>query len=134
MVVRTVCAHGPWLNNGKLLSEYDCEIWECEIPESKDQEFETIQSKFGRATLGTTVLVSACAARADRGLSTLKAHRQIIKLGYPGIGQSYAAQILQNFGPRFRWQELKYKQPLKGIDQSYRSEWLFLVPAKRPAF
>jgi hypothetical protein len=45
-------------------------------------EIEVIQNKFCRAVLGTRVLVAAVAARADLGLSSLKSHRQVIKLGY----------------------------------------------------
>ena len=68
-----------WLALVRPVLEYGCELWEGEISETKSNEIEVIQNKFCRAALGTRVLVAAV---ADLGLSSLKSHRQVIKLGY----------------------------------------------------
>ena len=59
-----------WKAIVRPLLEYGCELWEGEISKSWCSKLEAVQSRFGRATLGTKTFPAAVAVCTDLGLPT----------------------------------------------------------------
>ena len=70
-----------WVAEGRPLLEYGCQLWGGMISKDWERKLESVQSQFGRATLGLHGTPAAVGVRMELALSSLRSRRRRLKLG-----------------------------------------------------
>ena len=73
-----------WKSLCRPMLEYGCELWQGELSQKWCKRLESVQSAFGRATLGVKAFPASAAVRADLGLAPLESRRRCLKMLYDG--------------------------------------------------